>query len=61
MQTKAEVRRAEGLTLEELEAQGHVELLPERLEMRRWKKGHHHRRNRNGGLFGLLDYIFFGW
>ena len=60
METKAEVRRAEGLTLEELEAQGHVELLPERLEMRRWKR-HHHRRNRNGGLFGLLDYIFFGW
>ncbi len=60
MQMKAEVRRAEGLTLEELEAQGHVELLPERLEMRHWKR-RHHRRHRNGGIIGLLDYIFFGW
>ena len=57
---KVETRGAVGLTLEELEAHSRTELLPERLEMRRWKR-HHHRRNRNGGLFGLLDYIFFGW
>ncbi len=36
---KAEVRRTEGLTLEELEAQSHAELLPDRIEMRTWRSG----------------------
>jgi hypothetical protein len=42
---KTEIR---GLTLEELEAQ-HVELLPERIEMRRWRRRRNHNRHNHGG------------
>jgi hypothetical protein len=44
---KTEIR---GLTLEELEAQ-HVELVPDRIEMRRFRR----RRNRNHGGGGFVQ------
>ena len=44
---KTEIR---GLTLEELEAQ-HVELVPDRLEMRRWNRRRNRNRHHGGGGF----------
>ena len=38
-----------GLSLEELEAQSRVELVPERIEMRRFRRRRNH--NRGGGGF----------
>jgi len=42
---KTEIR---GLSLEELEAQ-HVELVPDRIEMRRWRRRRNHNRHNHGG------------
>jgi hypothetical protein len=42
---KTEIR---GLTLEELEAQSRVELVPERIEMRRWRRRRNHNRHNHG-------------
>jgi len=42
---KTEIR---GLSLEELEAQ-HVELVPDRIEMRRWRRRRNHNRGGGGG------------
>jgi hypothetical protein len=51
-----ETTEVRGLTLEELEAQSRVELVPERIEMRRFRR---FRRNRNrhhgGGGGGFLQ------
>jgi hypothetical protein len=38
MEKATQVRRSEGLTLEELEAHGRAELLPDRIEMRRRRR-----------------------
>jgi hypothetical protein len=43
---KTEIR---GLSLEELEAQSRVELLPERIEMRRFRRRRNHNRHNHGG------------
>ena len=40
---------SKGLALEELEAHGHAQLLPDRIEMRRWRN-RQRRRRRSGNV-----------
>jgi hypothetical protein len=49
MEMKAEVRGAEGLTLEELEAHSYAQLLPDRIEMHRRRNRRRRRRSGNVG------------
>ncbi len=59
METKmAEVRKARGLSLEELEAHSRAQLLPDRIEMHRRKR--RRRNNRSGALGGLGGGAFGG-
>ena len=51
---KTEIR---GLSLEELEAQ-HVELLPERIEMRRFNRRRRNRHRNGGGFLQDCDVAF---
>ena len=49
-----ETTEVRGLTLEELEAQ-HVELVPERIEMRRFRRRRNRNRHHGGGGGGFLQ------
>ena len=44
-----------GLSLEELEAQSRVELVPERIEMRRFRRRRNHNRGHGGGFLQDCD------
>ena len=49
-----ETTEIRGLSLEELEAQ-HVELLPDRIEMRRWNRRRRRNRHHGGGFLQDCD------